>query len=390
MHSYSSAVPEGRPEPRPEPRPEARPATRPATARRRAQPVTVVDLDWRSVAVVIGAYVALRAFVGLVRSTPRTGTTFAVALLVALALNPVVTRVEVALRCRRAPAVAVVLAAFVGAATIVALLLTPPTVREARRLGRDLPAVLHDLTNLPLVGGRLEAAKVPQRAQDAIEHLPRRLSGDTAPIARAGRTIADGLLASVMTLLFAIALLLDGPRLLRHVGRLIPAVRRPEASRVGALAYGVVGRYVTGSMLVAALAGVVMLTAGLALRVPLSPLAALWVALWDLVPQIGGAMGGIPFVLLGFTHSATVGVACAVIFVVYLQIENHLLQPLLVGHAVKLSPPATMTAALVGVSAAGVVGALLAVPIVGAAKVVYLELRASREEEVSRTEREPA
>ena len=53
-------------------------------------------------------------------------------------------------------------------------------------------------------------------------------------------------------------------------------------------------------------------------------------------------------------------------------------QSLLVGQAVKLSPPATMTAALIGVSAGGVVGALLAVPLVGAAKAIYLEVRPPR------------
>jgi predicted PurR-regulated permease PerM len=126
---------------------------------------------------------------------------------------------------------------------------------------------------------------------------------------------------------------------------------------------------------VALVAGVVMLTVGLILGVPLTPLAAINVALWDLIPQIGGAMGGIPFVLLAVTQGAGTGLLAAVIFIVYLQIENHILQPLLVGQAVKLSPPATMTAALVGVSAGGVVGALVAVPLVGAAKAIYLELR---------------
>jgi hypothetical protein len=66
---------------------------------------------------------------------------------------------------------------------------------------------------------------------------------------------------------------------------------------------------------------------------------------------------------------------CAGFFVLYLQFENHILGPLIVGRSVKLSPPATMTAALIGVSAGGVVGALLAVPVVASAKVVYLELR---------------
>ena len=130
-----------------------------------------------------------------------------------------------------------------------------------------------------------------------------------------------------------------------------------------------------GSLLVAGFAGLVVLAAGLAAGVPLTPLAAVWVSVWDLVPQIGGAAGGIPFVLLGLTHGAGTAVVCAVVMLVYQQVKHQVLQPVLVGQAVKLSPPTTMVAALVGVSAGGVVGALLAVPLVGAAKAVYIELR---------------
>ncbi|MBW3669171.1 MAG: AI-2E family transporter, partial [Actinobacteria bacterium] len=200
-------------------------------------------------------------------------------------------------------------------------------------------------------------------------------AGDTTPVDRAARGVAHGIVAAVLTLLLAFTLLLDGPRLRAGAGRAGPVEHRRQADKVAALAYRVVGRYVAGSLFVAGIAGVTVLVVGLLLGVPLTPLAAMWVALWDLVPQIGGAAGGIPFVLLGFTQGLPTGLACAVFFVVYLQIENHVLQPLLVGQAVKLSPPATMTAALIGVSAGGVVGALLAVPLVGAAKAVYVELR---------------
>jgi len=93
------------------------------------------------------------------------------------------------------------------------------------------------------------------------------------------------------------------------------------------------------------------------------------------VPQIGGFFGALPFVLLGFTKGPGTGVACAIVFVLYMNIENHLIQPLLIGNAVKLSPPITMTAALIGVSAGGVVGALLVIPLVGAVKAIYVELR---------------
>ena len=70
---------------------------------------------------------------------------------------------------------------------------------------------------------------------------------------------------------------------------------------------------------------------------------------------------------------------CAVFFILYLQFENHVLTPLVVGEAVDLSPPATMTAALVGVSAGRRRRARWwPCPLLGAAKAVYLELRSTR------------
>ena len=355
---------------------------RPAAPLTPVQPVAVrvVDLDLRSILVVLAGFVGLIALTGLVRSIPRTTTALMVALILALALNPIVGAVERTARARRAVAVGIVLAGFAAAVALIALLLVPPAVRQGRELGQELPQVAADLANLPVIGDDLDRADAPAKLQRWIEDLPNRLEGDTTPIERAGRSVADGVLAGVATLLLAVTLLLEGERVMRGLRRVVPRHRRQQADRIGELAYRVVGRYVAGSLLVAATAGVVVLTAGIALGVPLTPLAAVWVAMWNLVPQIGGAAGGIPFVLLGTTQGAGTGLACAVFFIVYLQIENHILQPLIVGQAVKLSPPATMTAALIGVSAAGVVGALVAVPLVGAVKAVYLELRPARQE----------
>ena len=136
-----------------------------------------------------------------------------------------------------------------------------------------------------------------------------------------------------------------------------------------------VGRYVAGSVLVAMMAGTYILVLGLILGVPLAPLAAAWITITNLIPQIGGALGGIPFVLLGLTQGVGTGLACAGGFLIYQQVENNLISPVVIGQVVKLSPPVTMAAALIGVSAGGVVGALIAVPIVGAVKSFYLELR---------------
>jgi predicted PurR-regulated permease PerM len=340
-----------------------------------APAVRTVELDWRSVAWALAAFVALLAVTGLVGAAPRAITVVAVGSLLAMALDPLVTRVERALRCHRALAVAAVLTGLFAAAALLIALLAPPAVDQGRRLTGDVDDVVGQLDKLPLVGDRLRQAGTAHKLQKAIEDLPKRLEGSDTPIGGAFVRLADGLLVAGFTVLITLALLLDGPRLVRISCRLVPERRREEAVRLGRLAYDTIGRYIAGSLVVAGIAGIATLAAGLVLRVPLAPLAAVWVALWDLVPQIGGAAGGIPFVLLGLTRGAGTAVACAVFFVLYLQLENHVIQPLVVGRAVKLSPPATMTAALVGVSAGGVVGALLAVPVVAAAKVVYTEVR---------------
>ncbi|HUR19127.1 MAG TPA: AI-2E family transporter [Acidimicrobiales bacterium] len=334
-----------------------------------------VDLDSRSVLAFLAAFSGLVALTGLARSVPRTITAVAIGTLLALALNPLVVLVQRRLRLGRSNAVAAVATTAVALVASLGLLLVPPAVRQAGALGKELPTVVSDLEDLPVVGDDLARAGAPRKVERWIRELPDRLAVDSSPLRRAARSVAGGVAAGALVILFAFALLLDGERLLRGARRLVPPPRRERAERVAALAYSVVGRYVAGSLLVAGVAGLVVLTAGLVLGVPLTPLAAVWVAVWDLVPQIGGAAGGIPFVLLGVTQGAGTGLACAGIFLVYLQLENHVLGPLLVGKAVKLSPPATMTAALIGVSAGGVVGALLAVPLVGAAKAIYLELR---------------
>jgi putative heme transporter len=137
--------------------------------------------------------------------------------------------------------------------------------------------------------------------------------------------------------------------------------------------YGTIGNYVAGSIFVAVLNGLVVLTTGLALGVPLAPLAAIWSMLTNLIPQVGGFLGGSFFVLLALTQSPLTALIAAAIFLAYQQFENNVIQPAIIGTAVNLTPPTTMLAALIGGAAAGVPGALVATPLLGAAKALYLD-----------------
>jgi len=335
----------------------------------------VVDLDRRSVAVTMAAVVAVVVLFAAGRAA-RDGLTFVgLGTLLALALSPVVAMVQRTVAARRGVAVGLVLVAFIGAVALVVVLLGPPAVRQAREVSEELPQVLQQLTDLPIVGDDLERADAPAKVQEWIEDLPRRLGADASPVQSAATSLLGGVVAAFAVLLVAVSLLLDGERLVQGLRRAVPRRHRPLVDRIGDLVYRIVGRYFAGSLLVAMIAGLNVLIIGTLLGVPLTPLAAIWITCTNLIPQIGGFLGGSVFVMLGATEGASTAVICLAWFLVYQQFENHILAPTIVGDAVDLSPPVTMVAALVGASAGGVPGALVAVPLVGTAKAVYLELR---------------
>ena len=108
----------------------------------------------------------------------------------------------------------------------------------------------------------------------------------------------------------------------------------------------------------------------------------LWVALVDLLPQVGGALAGIPTVLFAAGHSLTAGIVTAVVFAAYTQIENHVLNPVVMSKTVRVSPLFVLVSVLVGASIGGWLGgvfggfvaALLAVPTAAALQTVIREV----------------
>jgi predicted PurR-regulated permease PerM len=110
------------------------------------------------------------------------------------------------------------------------------------------------------------------------------------------------------------------------------------------------------------------------LGVPFAGLIALFVAIADLIPLVGATLGAAVAILAGFTESVTAGIVLIVFFVAYQQLENHLLQPLVFARTVKLNPLTVLIAILIAVELAGILGALLAIPIAGTIQIVARDL----------------
>jgi predicted PurR-regulated permease PerM len=140
--------------------------------------------------------------------------------------------------------------------------------------------------------------------------------------------------------------------------------------------------YMLGNVLTSIIAGLVVFVTLMLVQVPYPLLWGLWVALVDFLPMIGGALAGIPTVLFAFgVEGIAAGVVTLVVFLVYTQVENHILNPVIMSRTVKINPLLVLLAVLVGASLGSLIGglfggfvaALLAIPIAGALQVLVRE-----------------
>lgn len=333
---------------------------------------TLVLVDWISFGHLAIGLLILLAVLGVVQSATRSLTLILIAAVLALALDNPVRALQHRGMPRGAAAGVVSVAVLVALGAIVTLL-GPPAVREAAQFAEELPETLEEFYGFPIVGPRLAEAEVSARAEQWIEQLPGNVTVES--VAEAVDRVVAGIASVVLVLALTFALLLDGELIVRRARSLVPGHLRRHADRVGRLGYDTLGRYFAGTLLLALLSGTYTLTVGLILGVPLVLLAAIWVAITDMIPQIGGFLGGSVFVTLALTQGAVTGVLALALFVVYMSSENYLIHPTVVGRSVNLSPPTTMLAAIIGGTAAGVPGALVANPLVGSVKAVYMAAR---------------
>jgi len=104
--------------------------------------------------------------------------------------------------------------------------------------------------------------------------------------------------------------------------------------------------------------------------VPYAVALGLVVAILDLIPLAGATVAGIVVVGVAFLHSVAAGIVAAIFIIIYQQVENHFLQPVIYGRTVQLSPLTVLIAVLVGAELSGVIGALAAIPVAGAIQVI--------------------
>ncbi|MER6987600.1 AI-2E family transporter [Saccharopolyspora hirsuta] len=278
-------------------------------------------------------------------------------------------------RWRRGPAIAVVLLGVLLVVGAVVLLAVVPAVGQVGHFIGQVPVLLTrlgaNLGNPGDLGSHLHDPALhdalKQAASKAATFVREALTAGFAVLG----TVFGGLFAActvgALTVYFSLAM----PRI--HAA----AESQAKPGRAEALrtAMGRVGGYVTGQAIVSLCAGTASYLFFLAAGVPYPALLALVVALLDTIPQIGATLASTAGTLVALSQSLTLAVVTLLFFIVYQAIENYLLAPRIFARTVELTPLGAFVAILVGGALAGVLGAMLALPVTAAAKVLYQQAK---------------
>ncbi len=308
-----------------------------------------------------------------------------VAIFLTLALNPAVEAFE-RRGLRRGLATALTSLLALGVMIAAGSLFIPTLVNEATGFADELPDYVNDVSEGrgPL-GELVERYEIDERVRDAVQ------GGDASSVLGLSDT-ALAITQSVITFIVAVVtiafmtffMLLEGPRWMERFYGLLPEGSRETWRGIGSEIYRTVGGYVTGNLLISVIAGVSSTIVLLILDVPYAFALGLLVAILDLIPLAGATLAAIILTAVAFLTSIPAGIIVLAFMIVYQQIENHVLQPLVYSRTVQLSPLAILVSVLIGAKIAGILGALAAIPVAGTIQVLLLAWLRSRRERGSR------
>ena len=303
-----------------------------------------------------------------------------IALFLALALNPLVGWIERRTPLNRGLAIGVAYLIVLIVIVVVGASFLPKLIDEVNGFVQALPNYVHDLTHGRGRLGFLErryhvVEKVREQVQNGGATKVLGLSGAAVSVTKSVIT----LIAATVTIVFlTFFMLLEGRAWMERTYSLFPDHQQSRIRRIGDDIYRTVGGYVTGNILISLIAGGSATVVLLIMGVPYAVALGLLVALLDLIPLAGATVAGVVVALVAFLHSIPAGVVVVIFVIVYQQLENHFLQPVIYGRTVQLSALAVLVSVLVGAELAGVIGALAAIPVAGTLQVIIRDQLAQR------------
>jgi len=300
-----------------------------------------------------------------------------VAVLLASALEPVVGTVRGRVPLGRGSTILLVYLTFFVSVIGLALIIVPTAISQGEQVIAGLPAFFESAqgwaatlrpeilsTSVSAVLGSLANVVTPGPPPDPEE------------VAEVGTLAAEAAitLATLLTIVFF--WLIEHARWQRYLLAYVPADRRAGARDAWNEVESRLGLWVRGQLLLMGAMGLATGIAYTVLGLPVALLLALIAALAEAIPIVGPLLGAIPAVLVAATVSPELAVVVAGVYIVLQLIEGSVLVPLVMRNTVGISPLLVLLSLLVGGAVAGVLGALLAVPVAASIEIILARFQA--------------
>jgi predicted PurR-regulated permease PerM len=323
----------------------------------------------RVILVAVAVFAALY-FLWMIRSI--LGMLF-IAIFLAIALGPVV-EFFVRRKVKRALAIVLTYVLLLAGVFGLGLLVVPPIVSGVNDFVSNVPHYVNDLRHSKTFRRYDDKYKITPKLQQQAQKLPTHVADAASGLRDVTVGIFGAVIQLVTVLVMTFFLLNDGKRMLRFAFRELGPERGERFQRMGEDVYTAVGGYVAGNLLISVFAGLtsyaMMSILGLPFAVPLAVL----VAFFDLIPLVGstiaGAIVAIVAAIVGFPGKLIIWI---IFLVVYQQVENNVVQPVVYRRTVQIHPLIVIVAVLIGGSLLGVLGALLAIPVAATVQIVVKE-----------------
>jgi predicted PurR-regulated permease PerM len=342
----------------------------------------IVKLRPQTVFLVIGLSVLVGLALLLVYLAWNVLSWIVVAMFLAIALNPAVEALE-RRGMGRPLAASVVFFLALLVLTGIGFLVIPPLVSQVTDFVDAVPDFVDDLTagRGPL-GWLQDEYQIVDRVREAIERQGAAgVLGLSAGVLDVVRSVVTAVVGVITIVFLTYFMLLEGPRTIDGFLRLVPEQARPRYERVGRDVYRSISGYVTGNLLISLVAGTLATIVLFAVGSEFAIALGLLVAVLDLIPLAGATLAAIVVSTVVFIETDWLRCLIVIVFfIAYQQFENHVLQPLVYGRTVQLSPLAVLCAVLVGAQLAGILGALLAIPVAGSLLAIAREILQYRQE----------
>ncbi len=347
----------------------------------------MVDPRWVQLVLLPLALLALWA---LARAAGKVLLIFIIAGLIALILNPAVDFLQRS-RLPRGLAVLCVYLAFFLTLSGIGLLLANPISQQVRVFTHNLPHIVQEANKkvasfegeLNQQGLHLHLVKPGKTALQSIQEKVSKSASKFASFGGALLTeVANAIFNLVLIFVLSVYMLLYGRQIGALARRLMPDGDGSRGDDYPALVQRAVSRYVGGQLVFSTLMGV---SAGLSLYVfgllgifPDGEKYALafgmFYGVMELVPYIGPILGALPPVLVALFTDPISALWVALLFVGLQQLEGHVVAPQVFGHTLRINPLLVIFALLFGLEVYGVIGALVALPILAVVRetAVYL------------------